>query len=173
MAGVAPIDARPRPFPDLDLDLEGSVLGFFDFVTTTAVNKLAGLTDEQAAVAPLSTSPNVSLLGLLKHLTAVLRQHLQIHIGGEDLPLLWSADDTEVDFRLGPGDTVEAVVAAFDEECARSRRTIARTDLDAMVLAYGRPVRAGRLLVDVLQESARHLGHMDLVREWVDGAKGE
>lgn len=109
----------------------------------------------------------------MKHLTAVQREHIQRHIGDADLPSLWDADDHDHEFRLGPDDTIDAVVAAFDAEWARSRATLAHTDLDATITAYGAPVRAGRLLVDVLQESARHLGHMDVVREMIDGAKGE
>jgi hypothetical protein len=168
---VAPL--RPREWPDRQLDLAASVIAFLDFVRVTCVNKLAGLSDEQARETPLATSPAMSPMGLLKHLTAVQRQHIQIHIGGQDLPSLWRADDTEFEFRLGPDDTIASVIAAFDAEWERSRRTLAGIDIGAPIVAYGRPNRAGRLLVDVLQESARHLGHLDIVRELIDGAKGE
>jgi hypothetical protein len=167
------IEPRPRPFPDRDLDLASSVVAFLQFIQTTSINKVAGLTEQQASATPIPTSPAVSLLGLLKHMTAVQRQHIQIHIGGSDLPSLWRADDTDFDFRLGPDDTVESVVAAFDAECQRSAETLAGLDPERAIVAYGDPNRAGRLLVDVVQECARHLGHMDIVRELVDGAKGE
>jgi Protein of unknown function (DUF664) len=164
---------RPRDWPDRRATLADSVIAFLDFVRITCVNKLAGLSEEQARETPLANSPVMSPLGLLKHLTAVQRQHIQIHIGGRDLPSLWRADDTEFDFRLGPDDTIESVVAAFDAEWERSRETLAGIDLESPITAYGQPNRAGRLLVDVLQESARHLGHLDIVRELIDGAKGE
>lgn len=167
------IEPRPRPFPERGLDLPTSVIEFLCFVHTTAVNKVAGLSEEQARATPLPESPAMSLLGLLKHLTAVQRQHIQIHIGGSDLPALWRADDLEYDFRLGPEDTIDSVVAAFDVECERSMATLSGFDPDRAIVAYGEPNRAGRLLVDVLQESARHLGHIDIVRELVDGSKGE
>lgn len=164
---------RARPWPDRDLSLKQSAIAFLGFVNTTAVNKLAGLSLEQARATPLATSPNLSLLGLLKHLTAVQRQHIQIHIGGQDLPSLWRSDDLDHEFRVGPHETVDSVVAAFDAECARSAATLASIELEAAIVAYGEPNRAGRLLVDVLQECARHLGHIDIVRELVDGSKGE
>ena len=164
---------RVRTWPDRQLNLADSVIAFLDFVRLTCLNKLAGLTEEQARQTPLPASPAMSPLGLLKHLTAVQRQHIQIHIGGQDLPPLWRSDDTEYEFRLGPEETVESVVAAFDAEWERSRRTLEGIDLEAPIVAYGQPNRAGRLLVDVLQESARHLGHLDIVRELIDGAKGE
>lgn len=169
-----PIDEpRHRPFPSAALTTAEAAIAFLDFVRLTAVNKLAGLDEAQARATPLPTSPVVSLLGLMKHLTAVQRQHIQRHIGDADLPVLWDADDHDHEFRLGEGETIDSVVAAFDAEWALSRATLAKADLDATITAYGAPVRAGRLLVDVLQESARHLGHMDVVREMIDGAKGE
>lgn len=164
---------RDRPFPPPDLDGLGAILAFLDFVHTTSINKVAGLTEEQARATPIVTSPMMSVLGLLKHLTAVLRQHVQIHIGAADLPSLWRSEDLDFEFRVGADETIASVVAAFDAEWERSRSTLASVDLDAMIDAHGRPVRAIRLLVDVLQESARHLGHLDIVRELVDGATGE
>jgi Protein of unknown function (DUF664) len=167
------MDPRPRDFPDRSLPLLPSVLAFLDFVSTTAVNKVAGLSEEQARRTPVPTSPVLSPLGLLKHLTAVQRQHLQLHLGGQDLPSLWDPDDHDADFRLGPDETIASVVAAFDAECGRSRATLAGLDPERPITTYGEPNTAGRLLVDVLQECARHLGQLDVVRELIDGGKGE
>lgn len=167
------VDPRPRDFPDRSLPLLPSVLAFLDFVNVTAVNKVAGLSEQQARSTPLPTSPVLSPLGLVKHLTAVQRQHLQIHIGGQDLPPLWDADDHDAEFRLDPDETIASVVAAFDAECERSRATLTGLDPEQSISTYGEPNTAGRLLVDVLQESARHLGQLDLVRELIDGDKGE
>jgi hypothetical protein len=164
---------RDRPWPDQELDLPGAVTAFFQFLHTTCVNKVAGLTEEQARTAPVSTSDALSPLGLIKHLTAVQRQHIQRHVGGSDLPLLWSHEDTTMDFRIGPDETIESVVAAFDAEWERSRETLSKVDWNATIIAYDEPVRVGRLVVDVLQETARHAGHLDIVRELVDGSKGE
>ncbi len=170
---MPPTPARDRPWPDGDLPLAESVVEYLRFVHTTCVNKIAGLDEEQARATPLPTSPAMSVLGLVKHLTAVQRQHIQRHAGGSDLPSLWRSDDHDFEFRIGPDETIGSVVAAFDAEWERSRATLAALDWDTTVEVYGRPVRVGRLLVDVLQESARHLGHLDIVRELIDGATGE
>lgn len=164
---------RERPWPDRAAVLPAAVLGFLEFVHTTAVNKLAGLREEQARATPLPTSPLMSPLGLIKHLTAVQRQHIQVHIGGSRLPPLWSHEDHGFDFRLGPEDTISTVIAAYDEEWLRSQQTLAEVDWSAFVEVYGQQVRVGRLLTDVLQESARHLGHLDILRELIDGTTGE
>jgi Protein of unknown function (DUF664) len=164
---------RSREWPDREATLAESATAFLDFVRVTSINKLAGLTEAQARATPLSSSPAMSPLGLIKHLTAVQRQHIQIHIGGCDLPSLWRADDHDYEFQIGADETIASVVAAFDDEWERSRTTLSRVDIEARIVAYGQPNRVGRLLVDVLQESARHLGHLDIVRELIDGATGE
>jgi hypothetical protein len=164
---------RDRPFPERDLTLPESVLGFLQFVHTTTVNKVEGLSEEQARATPLATSPVMSPLGLIKHLTAVQRQHIQRRIGGQELPSLWRSEDHDYEFRLGPGDTIASVVAAYDEEWARTQDTLREAEWSAVVDDYSNPVRTDRLLVDVLQESARHLGHLDVLRELIDGSKGE
>lgn len=164
---------RDRPFPPTDLNVTASLLAFLDFVQTTAVNKVAGLRESQAAATPIPSSPVMSPLGVLKHLTAVLRQHVQIHIGGLDLPALWDSADHDFEWRLGVEDTISSVIARFDEECAVTRLTLTGLDLETPIVSYGKPNRAGRLLVDVIQECARHLGHLDIVRELIDGTTGE
>lgn len=65
------------------------------------------------------------------------------------------------------------MVAAFESEWSQSRTTLANLDLDSMIVADGEPVRAISLVVDVLQESAWHLGHIDILRELIDGVRGE
>jgi hypothetical protein len=74
---------------------------------------------------------------------------------------------------LGAEDTIASVIARFDEECAVTRTTLTGLDLETRIVSYGKPNRVGRLLVDVLQECARHLGHLDIVRELIDGSIGE
>lgn len=164
---------RERPWPDPLSTLPESVVGFLQFVHTTAVNKLDGLTEEQARATPLPTSPVMNPLGLIKHLTAVQRQHVQRTIGGQDLPSLWRSDDHDFEFRIGAGETIASVVAGYDEEWARTQQTLRDTEWDKLVQGHHGPVRAARLLIDVMQESARHLGHLDVVRELIDGSTGE
>lgn len=65
------------------------------------------------------------------------------------------------------------MVAAFESEWSQSRTTLANLALDSMIVADGEPVRAISLVVDVLQESAWHLGHIDILRELIDGVRGE
>ncbi|MEV5966288.1 DUF664 domain-containing protein [Kribbella sp. NPDC051952] len=65
------------------------------------------------------------------------------------------------------------MLAAYDAEWELSQQTMRDVDWSGFVEGYRGPIRVERLLADVLQESARHLGHLDIVRELIDGAKGE
>jgi hypothetical protein len=167
------LELRERSWPNDDAPVFDVAVSFFDWICATSVNKLVGLTEEQARSTPLPSSPAMSLLGLVKHLTAVQREHVQRRIGGSDLPSLWRSDDTAFEFRIRPDETIATVVAAFDEELARTKRTMAGVDPEAYLDEEGPPKRIGRVFVDVVQESARHLGHMDILREMIDGATGE
>ena len=164
---------RDRQWPADDSTLRQSVIGYFEFIHTTVVNKVDGLDERQARATPLATSPVMSPLGLIKHLTAVQRQHVQRTIGGQDLPSLWRSDDHDHEFRLGAEETIASVLAAYDAEWVLSRRTLGEVDWAGFVEGYRGSIRVERLLADVLQESARHLGHLDIVRELIDGARGE
>jgi hypothetical protein len=170
---MAGLEARDRSWPDDDAGVFDLIVQFLGFLSTTAVNKLAGLTEEQARVTPLPTSPHMSLLGVLKHLTAVQREHIQRRIGGSDLPSLWRSDDHDFEFRVGADETIATVVAAFDDEWARSQATLATVDPAAPVLVQWRSENVGRVVVDVVQETARHVGHIDMLRELLDGTRGE
>ena len=137
------------------------------------MNKLDGLDEKQARGTPLATSPVMNPLGLIKHLTAVQRQHIQRTIGRQDLPSLWRSDDQDYEFRIRSEETVASVLAAYDAEWELSQQTLRDIDWSGFIEGYRGPIRIERLLMDVQQESARHLGHLDIVRELIDGARGE
>jgi uncharacterized damage-inducible protein DinB len=144
---------------------------FLDFLRATAVNKLAGLTREQAVATPLPASPRTSALGVVKHLTAVERWWLSIEAGGAELPSLWEGSP-DPSWDLAAGDDPASVVAAYREEWAHSAASLAG------LAAGDRTRRAGEftvrwVLAHVVQETARHVGHLDALRELADGEVGE
>ena len=146
-------------------------LEFLAFLRATAVNKLAGLSRSSAVSAPLPGSPRLTALGVVKHLTAVERWWLSIEAGGSALPSLW-AGSPDPSWDLSAADTPASVVAAYQEEWARSAASLAG-------LSPGEPTRRGGgftvrwVLEHVVQETARHVGHLDLLREMADGEVGE
>jgi hypothetical protein len=86
---MTPVGERERAWPPRDGHERDAIVAFLGFLHVTAVNKVAGLSEAQARATPIESSPAMSVLGLVKHLTAVQRAHLQREIGRLDLPELW------------------------------------------------------------------------------------
>ncbi|MED7947484.1 DinB family protein [Streptomyces sp. BE303] len=148
---------------------------FLSFLRTTVVNKVAGLDATLAAATPLPTSPFMSLGGIVRHLTAVERFWLSIVGGGSDLPSLWVKEDVHAEWRLDGRGTPSGLVAAYREEWLRSERALAHRTADdrAARSVDGKDYTVRWLLGHAIQETARHVGHMDVLRELADGARGE
>jgi uncharacterized damage-inducible protein DinB len=135
-----------------------------------------GLTDEQAAAAP--TTSSLSVGALVKHVAHVER-------GWIDIVLQRDARSDDYDayaesFRFEPSDSLAAAVQALDEVAAETEAVIREiADLGQPVpIPQGVPwfpqdVAAWSVrwvLLHLIEETARHAGHADMVRESVDGA---
>jgi hypothetical protein len=149
-----------------------TLVGLLDFLRATVVTKVAGLTDEQAFGRPVPASA-LSPAGVVKHLTGVERFWFSIDFAGADLPWPWSADDPHGNFPIAPGDTLAAIVAGYLAECARSRQAIAGAGLDDAARGPGMDFTLRYAIVHLIEETGRHCGHLDLLRESIDGVAGE
>ena len=133
-----------------------------------------GLTDDQARAAP--TVSSLSVGGLIKHVAAVERSWIDTVLQQRQ----GSVQDYEANFRLGPDETLAGVLASYDDAARRTDSVIA----DIADLGQAVPVPQGVpwfpddidawsvrwVLLHLIQETARHAGHADIVRESVDGA---
>ncbi|MBE1471918.1 putative damage-inducible protein DinB [Kibdelosporangium phytohabitans] len=111
---------RERSWPEEDTGDELRLLSeFLTFPRLTAVNKAAGLDRSTAVATPWPTSPNMSILGVIQHLTAVERWWISKVGGGADLPTPWRDDnEPDTDFKIPPDATPAAVIAAYEAEWA-------------------------------------------------------
>jgi uncharacterized damage-inducible protein DinB len=138
----------------------------------TLLNVCAGLSAEQLASRPVSTS-NLSLLGLVRHMAKVERVWLRKRVAGEDVPHLHrfeARDDTDfnaIDAADAPG-AVEQLI----EEWEHADRAVAGIDLDHPTDVHGHDMSLRMVYVHLVQEYARHNGHADLLREAIDGTTG-
>ena len=169
MAVIEPV-ARTRPPAD-GTEWE-TLTGMLDFLRASAVNKVAGLTDEQALSRPVPPSA-LTPAGVVKHLTGVERFWFSIDFAGADLEWPWPEDDPHGCFPLDPDDTLAGIVAGYLAECERSRRAIAGEDLDAPARGPDLTFTLRYALTHMIEETARHCGHLDLLRERIDGQTGE
>jgi uncharacterized damage-inducible protein DinB len=165
-------DNRPEP-PHVGSEAE-TLRGFLDFHRATLLWKLEGLDDEQLrrAMVPSGTS----LLGLVKHLAYVERSWFQRVWAGQEVSFPWTQDDPDADWRIEPDETTEDIVALYNGECDRSRQIVAAASaLDEAVVhpRWKEAVSRRWILTHMIEETARHVGHADILREQLDGVVGE
>jgi uncharacterized damage-inducible protein DinB len=134
--------------------------------------KLDGLDDEQLR-RPMTAS-GTSLLGLVKHLASVEYGWFSEPFGREIEPLSFDPDDENADLRVEPHETTEDIVAFYARARAASDRVIDELDVDHIGTAwFGGSVTMRWVLIHMIEETARHAGHMDILRELIDGATGD
>lgn len=166
------VAALPRRRPPESGGEREILTGLFDFLRATAVKKVSGLTDEQAFSTPV-TSSELTPAGVVKHLTGVERFWFSIDFAGADLPWPWPEDDPHGCFPLSPGDTLRGIVAEYVSECDRSRSATQDAPLDEMARGEGMNFNLRYALAHMIEETARHCGHLDILRERIDGSTGE
>jgi hypothetical protein len=146
------------------------------FLTVTA----AGLTDEQAGARP--TASELCVGGIIKHVTQGERNWVDFILGGPEAMMHgngdWSPQDWEAGLRMLPGETLEQILAGYDEVARRTDELLATLDLDASHplpeapwFAPGTRWSARRVLLHLVAETAQHAGHADIIRETIDGQK--
>lgn len=148
---------------------------FLDYVRATAVAKCDGLSARDAREAPLPHSPLMTAAGLISHLRWVEHYWLDsVFLGGEDR-MPWTPEDPDREMRIAVDVPLPQLVAEYTAQSDRLRRLVAEHDLDARAK---RPVRDGVhvtlrwILMHLIEETARHNGHLDAIRELTDGRTG-
>jgi len=149
---------------------------YLDHYRLTLELKCEGLTAAQLATRSVPPS-TLALLGLVRHLARVEHSWWRRVLEGQhDLPRLYRTDaDPDLDFNGAVGD--DEVVAdawlSWRTEVAHAREVYAGLDLDAVVRVHGDDVEVRDVVVHLVEEYARHLGHADLLRECIDGRTGQ
>ena len=172
------IPARVVPHRCLEVPFVGDekamLNAFLDRYRETMLWKLDGLSTEQASrrLVPSATT----LLGVVKHLAYVERGWFQMNFAGHPPNFPWPEDepDQDIDFRISTTDTIESISALYQQEIARSREIVAAASLEDLSNNQERGPRSLRwIMVHMIEETARHAGHADILRELTDGAIGQ
>jgi uncharacterized damage-inducible protein DinB len=152
-------------------DERDALLAFLAEQRDGVANALRGLTEEQAGSMP--SASELSLGALVKHLTTCERRWVVVSIAGRVDPELWPVADWNAEFQLTADDTVESLLAGYAEVARETEEIVADVpDLGAPALAespeFQRSIRW--VLLHLIEETARHAGHADIIRESIDGA---
>jgi hypothetical protein len=148
------------------------LLGWLAFHRDALAAKCDGMSPEQLATMAVPPS-DLSLLGLVRHLTEMERVYLVRALEGGELRLIYCTEaEPDGDIVGLTPDLSRASMDRWHEERAHADRLLAAAGaLDGTAPGNGRSVRWN--LVKVIQEYARHNGHADLIRQSIDGAIGE
>ena len=148
--------------------------GFLDWYRAVVENKVSDLSRDDAT--RIMTPTGLSPLGIVNHLGDVERRWFRLRFAGQDIAILRNDDVPDADFRIDADDTVASVLDFYRESTADARRIAAGASLDDLSASesptYGY-VSLRWILVHMIEETARHAGHLDLMREQIDGKTGD
>jgi hypothetical protein len=168
--------------PPMAGDETATLIGSVERQRRTFAWKCGGL-DAAGSRARIGMSA-ITLGGLLKHLAAVEALYFSHRLHGRDPGPPWNAVDWDTDpeweWRTGAAEPPDDVFALWQDTVTRSRKlldeALATGGLDQLgkfSWPDGSTPSLRRLLIDVIEEYARHTGHADLIRESIDGVVGE
>jgi hypothetical protein len=169
---------RTFPAPSADTaDVRRLVLDYLDFYRSTIEEKLSGMseTDLRSTRLPSGWTP----IELLKHLVFMEQRWLVWGFAAEPVEAPWGDRGPDDRWHVADDETLPELLAALHHGGMRTREIVEGSELDALGSVGGRfgsdppPPTLIWILFHVLQEYARHAGHLDIVRELADGNVGE
>ncbi|HCT79848.1 MAG TPA: DinB family protein [Micromonosporaceae bacterium] len=151
---------------DSDIGEREILLRYLNKMRVAVVRASEGLTDKQQRTPGVPSGTN--LLGLIQHLTGVEKHWFQWVFLGQDC-------DTNDSMDVPAQVTHDEVVAAYRQACARSDEIVyACPDLSMMAKRAnpGEDYKCSlrRIVAHMIEETGRHAGHADILRELIDGA---
>jgi hypothetical protein len=176
------LNERGRAEPPAAGNETDTLLGSLERQRATLAWKCGGL--DAAGMQATTAASTITLGGLLKHLANVEDDYFSGRLLGRDPQPPWDTVDWDADpdwdWRSAAEDTPEQLMTLWQDAVARSRAAV--TDalpnggLDQLAKRKwpdGRAPSLRRIMIDLIEEYARHVGHADLIRESVDGLVGE
>ena len=136
-----------------------------DGLRAGVLKKLSGLSDQDARRSTVDSGTN--LAGLVQHLTFVESLWFEEVVAGG------SATRGDRSMQVEPSVSLRTLRAEYRAACAASNEIITAVgDADATVTRHGKQRDLRWVLLAVIEETARHAGHADIIREQIDGQSG-
>jgi uncharacterized damage-inducible protein DinB len=152
---------------------------FLDIQRDTILRKCEGLT--RAQLAQPHPPSSLTLGGLLNHLALVEDSWFRVRFSGEPEDDRWAGIDWDADpdyeFRTAADLEPDELRRRYEQACERSREIVAKAEsleqLSVQKRGNGHHFDLRRVLLHLIEETARHAGHADLLREAIDGTTGD
>ncbi|WP_328524602.1 DinB family protein [Kribbella sp. NBC_00359] len=163
--------------PPLTADERTQLTGWLDHLRSLVRTKCEGLSEADAHRKVLPTSPLMTVAGLVSHMRWVeYSWFTQNLLGTPDHGETPWTEGGHVDAEMFVDDVpLTQLLDDYDAECARSNEILAGVSLDDVERVSFREAGAAStryILCHMIEETARHLGHLDIIRELLDGATG-
>jgi uncharacterized damage-inducible protein DinB len=148
---------------------------FLDYARDTARAKCEGVSAENARKALLPGSPLMTMSGVINHLRWVEYYWFQVVFLGEEDLGPGTEEDPDREMRIAVDFPLTQLLDEYAEQSTRYRELVAGNDLDKQAqrtIHNGLRVDLRWILYHLIEETARHNGHLDILREILDGTTG-
>jgi uncharacterized damage-inducible protein DinB len=162
----------------VDGDELDTLLSTLDRIRRTFAWKCGGL--DAPGLRATTAASTMTLGALLKHLAFVEAEWFAVRLRGEPIGPPWDTAEPDTEWQTAADDSPEELYALWEAAVARSRAMVAAAVAEGdagqpghVTWSDGRTPNLRRIILDMIEEYARHTGHADLLREAVDGLVGE
>jgi uncharacterized damage-inducible protein DinB len=170
------IDGMTRSDVPTAWDERSTLLTMLQYTRDTALQKCQGLSDELAASAPLTSSPLTTIGGVVNHMRWVEHSWIETRfVDGPDRGP-WTDESPDQEFIDGATTPLSVVLRGYVDQARQTDAVIDRLSLDdrsAQPISTGEHPTLRWVLLHLVEENARHNGHLDLLRELADGTVGD
>lgn len=173
--GPLTVPETQRVTPPMAADERTMLTSWLDWHRATVLTKCAGLAPQLSSAAPLPTSPMMTVGGLVSHLRWEEHFWFEVTMLGAHSRSPATEQDPDAAFRVGDERPLAELLDEYESQCQRSREITAKLELGSSSRGDLGPLGRATLrwtLVHMLEETARHNGHLDLLRELTDGTTG-
>jgi uncharacterized damage-inducible protein DinB len=165
----------PRQRPAFVADERTQLVGWLDLQRAIVRMKCEGLSEADAHRSVLPVSPLMTMAGIVSHLRWVEHLWFEVLFLGHPAVGPQFDDDLEDADMMVSGVPLTQLLEEYERQYAVSNEIIAAHPLDEQGKHPGFPAAAATLrwmLIHMVEETARHVGHLDTIRELIDGTKG-
>lgn len=167
--------ATTRNRPDRQADELTQLLGWYRLQRGIVLLKCEDLSEEDAHRSVIPTSPLMTAAGIVSHLRWTEELWFrEVLLGEPGTGRGFGTDEDDAEFKVA-GIPLPDLIAEYLAESERSDEAIRRIGLDATgssALHSGGDTTVRWMVLHMLEETARHAGHLDLIRELLDGRTG-
>ena len=161
--------------PPFVADERTLLMGWYDLQRNLVEWKCQGLSDEDANRVLLPTSPLMTVAGIVSHLRWAEQTWYEVLFLGGPAEGPQFIDDPEDSEMMAEGTPLAELMSNYRTQWARSNEVIAEHSLDEVGRHpdfHSAQASLRWMIIHMIEETARHVGHLDIIREQLDGVKG-